>query len=508
MNDDGEILEVNFGSGQGPNRVPLSKCIPCTVGQGRSVRAEEAPPSPPLPTWRSWGVPRSYFSDPPPSTDHVDPASTFGGVNLDDLPLPDLQARKREIKQRIKQYNINFANIHGRMPVKEEKEPIRHLYDSYNTIKDRIVCITLSQPTTPSRRSSSDRGSLAHSSAGLVIDDSAASDASSCDEAPMDSREPLRSFRRDATYPSRAPASPSATEPSLTANPLTATDATAWRRCSRHPIQWNKATCNESQHAGSNAPTSGDNVCINDKFNRALWTLRYGELIEYKEKHGDCNVPETYEQNQKLGTWVQYQRQQYRHLQEGKYSTMTEGRIEKLEELGFIWRKANSSSWNQKYDELKKYKQKHGDCNVSKHNKSYKPLGTWVSNQRTQYRLLQQGVNSQMTEDRITKLKKIGFVWDASSLSANQPNNDTWNQRYKELMEYKQEHGNCDVPQQYNANKQLRMWVNNQRHQCRLLEQGIKTSMTEEKLDKLKEIGFTWASDFFSRAQIKCKGSI
>ena len=118
--------------------------MPCTVGEGRSVRAEAVapPPSPPLPPE---GVPRSFFSKPLPSTDNDHSEPEFGGVDLDDLSLQDLQARKRELKQRIKQYDVNFAKIHGRMPVKEEKEPIRHLYDSYNTIKDRIVCITLSQ---------------------------------------------------------------------------------------------------------------------------------------------------------------------------------------------------------------------------------------------------------------------------------------------------------------------------------------------------------------------------
>ncbi len=50
----------------------------------------------------------------------------------------DLQARKRELKQQLKQYDINFVAQHGRMPVKAEKEPIRHLYESYNRLKSQI----------------------------------------------------------------------------------------------------------------------------------------------------------------------------------------------------------------------------------------------------------------------------------------------------------------------------------------------------------------------------------
>lgn len=54
------------------------------------------------------------------------------------LSLPDLQAHKRDLKQQLKQYDMNFARRHGRMPVKAEKEPIRHLYEKYNSLKSQI----------------------------------------------------------------------------------------------------------------------------------------------------------------------------------------------------------------------------------------------------------------------------------------------------------------------------------------------------------------------------------
>jgi hypothetical protein len=54
------------------------------------------------------------------------------------MSLPELQARKKELKQQLKQYDMTFARQHGRMPVKAEKEPIRHLYESYNALKNQI----------------------------------------------------------------------------------------------------------------------------------------------------------------------------------------------------------------------------------------------------------------------------------------------------------------------------------------------------------------------------------
>ena len=121
---------------------------------------------------------------------------TFGGVHINDLPLQDLHARKRELKQQLKQYDMNFAKIHGRMPVKAEKEPIRHLYESYNALKARITYLeregaVVSGPPMPYRRSSADRASLSNASTGSV--GSAASDASSGDEGLADIHEPQRS---------------------------------------------------------------------------------------------------------------------------------------------------------------------------------------------------------------------------------------------------------------------------------------------------------------------------
>lgn len=57
------------------------------------------------------------------------------------MSLAELQQRKRELKQQLKQYDMNFHAQHGRMPEKREKEPIRHLYESYNTYKNQISTI-------------------------------------------------------------------------------------------------------------------------------------------------------------------------------------------------------------------------------------------------------------------------------------------------------------------------------------------------------------------------------
>ena len=62
----------------------------------------------------------------------------------------------------------------------------------------------------------------------------------------------------------------------------------------------------------------------NDAFNR-----KYFELIAYKEKYGNCNVPSTYEEEEPLGKWVERMRIE---ANEGK---LDELKIDQLKSLGF-----------------------------------------------------------------------------------------------------------------------------------------------------------------------------
>ena len=78
-------------------------------------------------------------STPPPYASPQGSPSPTGAVSgYHHLSLQELQARKKELKQQLKQYDMNFARQHGRMPVKSEKEPIRHLYENYNALKSQI----------------------------------------------------------------------------------------------------------------------------------------------------------------------------------------------------------------------------------------------------------------------------------------------------------------------------------------------------------------------------------
>ena len=203
-------------------------------------------------------------------------------------------------------------------------------------------------------------------------------------------------------------------------------------------------------------------------------------------------MPTRYAENPKLGTWVSTQRRQYKKFQQDpSTSSMTQERIERLESIAFEWGVTLSAEWDTKFNELVAYKDTHGgSCNVPTKGYAENPqLGTWVSNQRTQYKKFQQDPStSQMTQERIERLESIAFEWGVT-LSAE------WDTKFNELVAYKDTHGgSCNVPTKgYAENPQLGTWVSNQRTQYKKFQQDPSTSqMTQERIERLESIAFQW----------------
>jgi len=156
-------------------------------------------------------------------------------------------------------------------------------------------------------------------------------------------------------------------------------------------------------------------------------------------------------------------------------------------------RKAAQQAWDEKLDALKKFKVEHGHTNVPK-NEKCKQIGRWVNNQRQFYRKRVEGETSSLTEDRIKSLEELGFVWSmkkpvsegrAKILQAQ------WEQRLQELQEYKQVHGDCNVPLK-GKDRELSKFVMNQRYYYKTILQGEKNSLTPKRIQDLENIGFVW----------------
>ena len=112
-------------------------------------------------------------------------------------------------------------------------------------------------------------------------------------------------------------------------------------------------------------------------------------------------------------------------------------------------------------------------------------LGDWLTDQRRQYKAWKQVQSTQLTQERRDKLTSIGFVWSVR-------NRPEWEQRYHELLQYKEKHGDCKVPQHFKPNKSLGKWVAKQREQYKLLRKGQHSFLTPYRLEKLNQAGFVW----------------
>lgn len=195
------------------------------------------------------------------------------------------------------------------------------------------------------------------------------------------------------------------------------------------------------------------------------WNEMFRELLNYKTEHGNVNIPQR--PRTSLGVWVRHQRDS---MQIGRLSVEQKSR---LDEIGFEWDMIGSK-WETMFNELLEYKIKCGHTNVPIDWPTY--LGTWVSLQRKANKALSRGI---LSPDRKKRLDEIGFIWDALNFK--------WEERFNELVAYKENHGDVDVPNNWPSG--LGQWISNQKPNNR------KGVLSHERKSRLEEIGVAW--DFY-----------
>ncbi len=193
------------------------------------------------------------------------------------------------------------------------------------------------------------------------------------------------------------------------------------------------------------------------------WDERLGELLTYKDQHGDVAVPINWSSG--LGVWSSTQRR-LKNNGDGSLARMA-----KLDEIGFIWNLIDLQ-WEERFAELLAYKTEHGDMNIPQ--KELSGLGAWVSQQKLYES------KGKLSSERRSKFDAIGFSW------VNRKPKADWDVRFNELLSYKSEHGNLDVPRTWLTG--LGTWVGNQKS---FIKNG---KLPLNKFKRLEEIGFSWQS--------------
>lgn len=200
------------------------------------------------------------------------------------------------------------------------------------------------------------------------------------------------------------------------------------------------------------------------------WRQMYKELQEFYQERGHSRVPQKWPENPKLSNWILVQRRTYG---EGK---MKEDRLRKLEALEFVWdfKEVYEEQWEDKYKALLRFVAENGHCKPPLTH-TVDNLGSWVDRQRTMNN------KGKLPEQRKKKLDEVGFIWDCDELQEQ-----AWEERFRQLNEYKQEYGDCMIPVNWKINRQLGTWVSTQR----TLEKNGR--LDPLKKERLEAVGFVW----------------
>ena len=205
---------------------------------------------------------------------------------------------------------------------------------------------------------------------------------------------------------------------------------------------------------------------------------RLKALKAFLKEHG------SYDNMNKLDSSLYYWCVSMRSARRGSASNgmvCNEERIKALNDIKFDWNP--NQTFDEKLTQVVQYKEEH---------KKFPPqsqggLGTWVDTQRREKRKFDKGEKSLMTQERIDKLNKIGFVWNPGQGKGG-VNENKWDENLTQVVQYKEKHKRFP-PQSQGV---LGTWVDKQRREKKKFDKGEKSSMTQERIDKLDEVGFVW----------------
>jgi len=152
--------------------------------------------------------------------------------------------------------------------------------------------------------------------------------------------------------------------------------------------------------------------------------------------------------------------------------------------------------WTERLEELKQFKKIFGHCNVVPSHTEWKALGKWVYSQRHRRK---EGV---LTDEQISLLDELEFQWNLRprkekvwhenyfEFQCQEPPKSsvglTWEDRFKELEEFKKENGHCNVSRYKKPWEKLGRWVYDQKRKKQ------KGTLAEYRLKKLESLGIRW----------------
>lgn len=140
------------------------------------------------------------------------------------------------------------------------------------------------------------------------------------------------------------------------------------------------------------------------------WKEKISQLKEVYDRQGEFKrLPNA------LSTWISKQRRKARNgtLEPKKCSQLEEMGIDLSGNRGKLVNYPeirDRARWNAQYENLKRFRQIHGHCNVPKRYLEDKSLAAWVSAQRRRYLMLKKK-DASSNPEWVERLEDIGFQW-------------------------------------------------------------------------------------------------
>ena len=193
------------------------------------------------------------------------------------------------------------------------------------------------------------------------------------------------------------------------------------------------------------------------------WEERYAEVVAFRQARGHCRPADVPGEKQ-LHRWLDAQRVLH------KQGLMLAERARKLEALGVVWRQIDEQ-WKEQCAALKAHWEQHGNyLKLS----SESGLDRWF---RTQRRLAREG---RLLPERRARLDEL------SALKPLDYDGLVWEQRFAELVAFRQERGHCKLSSAVPEEQRLYAWLSCQR----LLKRMGRTGA--ERTKRLEELGVVW----------------
>jgi hypothetical protein len=157
-------------------------------------------------------------------------------------------------------------------------------------------------------------------------------------------------------------------------------------------------------------------------------------------------------------------------------------------------RRKGNLSFDERFKDLTAFKAEYGHCNVpttQSRNNKHSSLGIWCNNIRQSYKAIKEGRNPsrKLSKADMKRLENAGFEWGKTC---------TFDERFKDLMEFKAEYGHCNVPQTNSRNNKhisLGTWCKNIRQSYKAItKEGRSANYNLSKADirRLENADFKW----------------